>query len=59
MSITWEEYSSIEWNKSKRKIIANYFKISESNNKQLFKRLNMMNVTLNTVKKIIFSYKDQ
>jgi hypothetical protein len=47
-----------DWNKAKRKIVTDYFQITESNNKQLFKRLNMMNVNNATIKKIIFSYKD-
>jgi hypothetical protein len=57
-SISWKEYLEHDWNKAKRKIVTDYFQITESNNKQLFKRLNMMGVTNNSIKQIISSYKD-
>jgi SMC interacting uncharacterized protein involved in chromosome segregation len=57
-SISWSEYLKFDWNVAKRKIVTDYFKISESNNKQLFKRLNMMNVKANDLKKIISYDKD-
>lgn len=53
-SLSLEEYKKLELtSKSKRKIITDYFKISECNNKQLLKRLNMMNVNLKDLKKIL------
>jgi hypothetical protein len=58
-SISWQEYLQHNWNKRTRKIVTDYLKIPESNNKQLFKHLNMMNVTNDKVKKIISSYKDR
>jgi ribonuclease M5 len=57
-SISWQEYLKYDWNKSKRKIVADHFQITESNNKQLFKRLNMMGINNDVLKKIISSYKD-
>ncbi|MDR0674705.1 MAG: ribonuclease M5 [Mycoplasmataceae bacterium] len=56
-SIGWDEYLQHDWNKAKRKIVADYFKISESTNKRLFKRLNMMGIDNKTLKQIISSYK--
>lgn len=53
-SLTLEQYQKLELStKQKRKIITDYYKISECNNKQLFKRLNMMNVKINELKKIL------
>lgn len=53
-SLTLEEYQKLQLNtKQKRKIITDYYNISECNNKQLFKRLNMMNVKITDLKKII------
>jgi hypothetical protein len=39
--------------KDKRKKITDFLNISESNNKQLFKRLNMLNLTYQQLRKII------
>jgi hypothetical protein len=39
--------------KVKRKLITDYFQISECNNRQLFKRLNMMGISINQLKKIM------
>ncbi|MDE7433936.1 MAG: ribonuclease M5 [Mycoplasmoidaceae bacterium] len=53
-SISLEEYNKLNLNtKEKRKLITDYYKISECNNKQLFKRLNMMNITFKELKKIL------
>jgi hypothetical protein len=46
-------------NAMKRKIVTDYFKISESNNKQLFKRLNMMGITPKMLKEVFISCKDR
>lgn len=54
LSFTWEEYSSLKIDtKLKRKAICDYYNISLCNNKQLFKRLNMMNIKLSELKKLI------
>ncbi|MDR3329803.1 MAG: ribonuclease M5 [Mycoplasmataceae bacterium] len=59
-SLTREEYLALNLStKSKRKIVADYYRVSESNNKQLFKRLNMMGVTYDEVRRLISSYKGQ
>jgi len=52
-SLSWQEYLQMNLNsKSKRKVVTDYLNISECNNKQLFKRLNMMNVDLKELEKI-------
>jgi ribonuclease M5 len=52
--LSWSDYLSLNLNnKSKRKMITDKLKISESNHKQLFKRLNMMNMDINEIKKIM------
>jgi ribonuclease M5 len=53
-SLTWEEYLQLDLgSKDKRKKITDYLNISESNNKQLFKRLNMLNLTYQQLYKIV------
>lgn len=54
-SISWEQYIDLELinNKAKRINLCKRLKISYSNNKQLFKRLNMLNLSLNEIKKIL------
>lgn len=53
-SLSLEQYQKLELNtKQKRKIITDYYNISECNNKQLFKRLNMMNIKIADLKKIL------
>lgn len=53
-SISWNEYLTLNLNsKLKRQIVTKHFHISECNNKQLFKRLNMMNVKFDELKKVI------
>lgn len=50
-SISWDEYLSLNLNtQQKRKQICDLFKISLCNNKQLFKRLNMMGIKLKDLK---------
>jgi ribonuclease M5 len=52
-TLSWHEYASLNLDtKSRRKIITDYYKISECNNKQLFKRLNMMGITITQLHKI-------
>ncbi len=55
-TISWDEYLSLNLNtQEKRKQICDLFKISVCNNKQLFKRLNMMGIKLKDLKgKIIY-----
>ncbi len=53
-SITWDEYLSLELNsKIKRQMVCDKLHISSCNNKQLFKRLNMMGITIDDVKKVL------
>ncbi len=53
-SITWEEYLSLGLNTQlKRQAVCNQLHISLCNNKQLYKRLNMMNLTKADVMKVI------
>ena len=53
-SLTWNEYLSLNLNtKLKRKKITDHFNISESNNKQLFKWLNMMGVDIKKLNEVI------
>lgn len=53
-SISWQEYLNLKLNtKILRKKVCDYFHISECNNKQLFKRLNMMNIKYEQVLKVI------
>ncbi|MDR1235325.1 MAG: ribonuclease M5 [Mycoplasmataceae bacterium] len=58
-SIDWNDYLFFDMNAMKRKIVTDYFKISESNNKQLFKRLNMMGITPKMLKEVFISCKDR
>ncbi|MDR0985593.1 MAG: ribonuclease M5 [Mycoplasmataceae bacterium] len=52
-TLSWEEYVSLDLNtKIKRKKLADMLMISESNNKQLFKRLNMLQLTLKNIKEL-------
>lgn len=53
-SISWNDYLKLELNTIiKRKKVCDYFHISICNHKQLFKRLNMMNVTFEQVLEVI------
>lgn len=53
-SISWEEYLKLELDsKNKRIFLCNKLNISYCNNKQLFKRLNMLNMSYNDIKDII------
>lgn len=53
-SMTWEEYLSLELdNQEKRNHLTNFLNISNCNNKQLFKRLNMLNIDKKKCLKII------
>lgn len=52
--LTIEQYQKLDLNtKQRRKIVTDHFGISECNNKQLFKRLNMMNIKFSELKKIL------
>ncbi|MDE6477146.1 MAG: ribonuclease M5 [Mycoplasmoidaceae bacterium] len=52
--LTIEQYQKLDLNtKQKRKTVTDHFGISECNNKQLFKRLNMMNIKFSELKKIL------
>lgn len=53
-SLSQNEFNDLMINSKKTRIkICNHFKISYCNNKQLFKRLNMMNIDFKTIKKVI------
>lgn len=57
-SLSLEEYNSLELNGSsdateKREIISRHYHIGKCNNKTMLKRLNMLNVTLDDLKKIL------
>lgn len=53
-SLTLKEFNDLEINnKNLRLRICEHFKISYCNNKQLFKRLNMMNIDFKRIKKVI------
>ncbi|MEG0879111.1 MAG: ribonuclease M5 [Malacoplasma sp.] len=53
-SISWDEYLLLNIKtKNQRNIICNYLNISLVNNKQLFKRLNMLNIDYKTCKNIL------
>lgn len=54
-SLTWNEYVDLGFitNKNKRIYLCHKLKISYSNNKQLFKRLNMLNLTFQQIKQIL------
>lgn len=53
-SISWEEYIDLDFNsKSKRIFLCNKLRISYCNHKQLFKRLNMLNLTYYEIIKIL------
>ncbi|MBD5446109.1 MAG: ribonuclease M5 [Mycoplasma sp.] len=55
-SLSWNEYISFELDtKLKREKVCNNLKISYCNFKQLFKRLNMMGMTKENLKKIVNS----
>lgn len=52
-SISWDEYLSLDIiSKKQRNAICDYLNIGPANNKQLFKRLNMLNIDLQTIKNI-------
>ncbi|MDR2462030.1 MAG: ribonuclease M5 [Mycoplasmataceae bacterium] len=54
-SLSWKEYLELNIDsKLKRTIICENYNMSYCNNKQLFKRLNMISKTKNDVKKILF-----
>jgi ribonuclease M5 len=53
-SISWEQYLTLQLNsKDKRQLITEHYHISACNHKQLFKRLNMMNITYKELKEIV------
>lgn len=53
-SISWGEYLELNISSKKdRNIICNYLNIGPSNNKQLFKRLNMLNINFQVAKNIL------
>ncbi len=53
-SLTWEEYLSLQLDsKIKRQAVCDKLHISPCNNKQLYKRLNMMNIKLEDIKRIL------
>lgn len=53
-SISWDEYLDLNLDsREKRRKITDFYHISECNNKQLFKRLNMMNIKKDELKRII------
>ena len=53
-SLSWNEYQNFKLDtKLKRKVVTDYLKISECNNKQLFKRLNMIGINMKTLGEII------
>lgn len=53
-SLSWNEYLSLNVNsKQKRILLTNKIGISYCNNKQLFKRINMLGLTLHDLKPII------
>lgn len=53
-SLEWNEYIDLNLdNKQKRQIICDKLKISCCNNKQLFKRLNMLDLSFEQIKEII------
>ncbi len=52
-SISWDKYIDLNLNnKAKRKVVCDHFKIPLFNHKQLFKVLNMINVTYEDILKI-------
>lgn len=52
-SLSWEEYLILDiTSKKQRDVICNYLHIGPANNKQLFKRLNMLNIDFPTIKNI-------
>lgn len=57
-SLSWEEYIDLDLStKSKRLYLCNKLNISYCNNKQLFKRLNMLNLGYETILDIVKNYK--
>ncbi|MDR0857008.1 MAG: ribonuclease M5 [Mycoplasmataceae bacterium] len=53
-SFSWEDYLELGIDsKEKRRIICDHFNVSYVNNKQLFKRLNMMKIDIDELKKIL------
>ncbi|MDE6473002.1 MAG: ribonuclease M5 [Ureaplasma sp.] len=58
-SLTLQEYNSLNLNSVKKRLfICDYYKISYCNNKQLFKRLNMMNLSIDNLKEVMDKYVD-
>lgn len=58
-SISLQEYDSLNLNsRKKRSFLCNQLKISECNNKTLFKRLNMMNYDYNKIYNIMKGYNE-
>ena len=56
-SIIWNEYIDLELtSKAKRLFLCNKLKISYCNHKQLFKRLNMLNLRFDEVKSILNNF---
>lgn len=52
-SISWNEYIDLDLNnKNKRIYLCNKLKISYCNHKQLFKRINMLGITFDEIKKL-------
>ncbi len=53
-TLSWDDYLSLDLNsKIKRQALCDKLHISPCNNKQLFKRLNMMNIKLDDIKRIL------
>lgn len=54
-SLSWEEYinTNLMFDKDLRKKVSSYLKIGKTNNKTLFKRLNMLNIKYDMIIKII------
>lgn len=58
-SLTLEEYLLLNLDTfKKREFVCDFFKISPCNNKQLFKRFNMMNLNFDIINNIIKSYNE-
>ncbi|MDE6289420.1 MAG: ribonuclease M5 [Ureaplasma sp.] len=56
-SLTLEEYNSLNLNSVKKRLyVCDYYKISYCNNKQLYKRLNMMNLSIDDLKELLDKY---
>lgn len=57
-SISWNQYLNLNLNsKDKRLFLSSKLKISYANHKQMFKRLNMLNLKFEDISKILVNYK--